>query len=233
MKKTGLTMVAILLFTACNNNQEAFKEVKIGGQVWMTQNLNVERFCNGDTIQEAITEKQWVNASKNRQPAWCHYDNDAQHGVKYGKLYNWYAVNDPRGLAPKGWRIPSEEDWSMLTEFTGDVNPRFPSTSFNSGNKLNASSGWMNDGNGNNESGFSALPAGIRNHIVPYEDSSFGDMGYVAYFWSSSNAAEDEWTTYFADGSPRQARGIAFLDSDVGRINVYKGLGLSVRCIKN
>ncbi len=83
-------------------------EVKIGNQVWTSKNLDVEQFNNGDKIPEAKTNEEWNLANKNKTSAWCYYDNDNKNGMKYGKLYNWYAITDPRGIAPKGWHIPSK-----------------------------------------------------------------------------------------------------------------------------
>lgn len=80
----------------------------------LTDNLNVDRFRNGDLIPEARTDKDWIKAGKNKQPAWCYYNNYCINGEKYGKLYNWYAVNDPRGLAPEGCYIPTKEEMEAL-----------------------------------------------------------------------------------------------------------------------
>ena len=88
--------------------QRTASSVKIGSQVWATENLNVDRFRNGDPIPQAKTAEEWQNAGNNQQPAWCYYNNDPKNGESYGKLYNWYAVNDRRGLAPQGWHIPSD-----------------------------------------------------------------------------------------------------------------------------
>ena len=82
-----------------------YKSVRIGDQEWMTRNLDVDRFRNGDLISNIESDKEWEEAGENGQPAWCYYDNDPEYGKKYGKLYNWYAVNDPRVLAPQGWHI--------------------------------------------------------------------------------------------------------------------------------
>ncbi len=86
---------------------KVYKTVKIGEQVWMAENLNVSTFRNGEPILQTITKTDWENAIKNKKPAWCYYDNDIKNGEKYGKLYIWFAVNDPRGLAPIGWHIPT------------------------------------------------------------------------------------------------------------------------------
>ena len=126
--------------------------VTIGKQVWMTKNLDVSTFRNGDPIPEAKTNEAWKAAGENKQPAWCYYDNDPKNGTKYGKLYNWYAVNDPRGLAPAGYHIPTDAEWTVLTDYLGGEDVAFK--------KMKSPSGWVKKGNGTNSSGFSGLPAG-------------------------------------------------------------------------
>jgi uncharacterized protein (TIGR02145 family) len=95
------------------------QDVKIGTQVWMSKNLDVSTFRNGEAIPEAKSKEEWAKAGVNRQPAWCYYDNDSKNGKVYGKLYNWYAVNDSRGLGPKGYHIPSDAEWTILTDMLG------------------------------------------------------------------------------------------------------------------
>lgn len=133
MKKVSLIISAavmiLMMVTACekddtgeetkSNETTNFNEVAINNQVWMTENLNVDKFRNGDPILHAVTDEEWKKAGENGEPAWCYYDNDPVNGEKYGKLYNWYAVNDPRRLAPEGWKIPSDEDWTTLTDLFG------------------------------------------------------------------------------------------------------------------
>jgi uncharacterized protein (TIGR02145 family) len=93
-----LIILSLLIF--CNNLlAQEVKKIKLGTQTWMQENLNLDKFSNGESIPEAKTNKEWENAGKNQQPAWCYYENDSKRGSKYGKLYNWYAVNDSRGLA--------------------------------------------------------------------------------------------------------------------------------------
>ncbi len=94
-------------------------ETKIGKQVWMTKNLDVSTFRNGDSIPHAKNSDQWKYASENKIPAWCYNDYDETNGKKYGKLYNYYAVSDRRGLAPKGFHIPSLDEWKILIEALG------------------------------------------------------------------------------------------------------------------
>jgi len=93
-----------------------FPSVKIGNQKWMTENLNVEYFRNGDPVPEVKSDSDWKRVGEDKKPAWCYYDNDSANGGIYGRLYNWYAVIDPRGLAPEGWHVSSDEEWSNLIE---------------------------------------------------------------------------------------------------------------------
>ena len=118
MKK--LIKLYLILLSTLFLNLQTIAQISgklIGEQIWTTSNLNVSKFQNGDPIYEAKTKAQWVKASEDKKPAWCYFQNNAQNGVIYGKLYNWYAVNDPRGLAPKGWHIPTSNEWIELISF--------------------------------------------------------------------------------------------------------------------
>ena len=127
------------------------KTITIGEQEWMASNLEVETFRNGDNIAEIESDEDWISAGKEGIPACCNPENDFENGFIYGKLYNWHAVKDPRGLAPEGFHIPTDEEWTQLTEFLGQ----------NVAVKLMSTSYWF-DNNGTNESGFDAVAAGIR-----------------------------------------------------------------------
>jgi uncharacterized protein (TIGR02145 family) len=106
----------------------------------MTENLNVATFRNGDPIPEAKTKEEWEKAGQEGKPAWCYYENDPKNGAKYGKLYNWYAVIDPRGLAPTGWHVPTDAEWGILSDFVGEE-----STLGNTaGKKMKSTAGWDN-----------------------------------------------------------------------------------------
>jgi uncharacterized protein (TIGR02145 family) len=105
-----------------SRDREIYKTLKIGDQVWMADNLNVSTFRNGDSILHAKTDLEWDNAGKEGRPAWCYYENNTNNGIKYGKLYNWYAVIDKRGLSPKGWHIARKTDWEILIQHLGGVN---------------------------------------------------------------------------------------------------------------
>ena len=181
--------------------------VTIGTQVWMSKNLDVAKFRNGDPIQEAKTDEEWEKAGKNKQPAWCYYKNDPANGAKYGKLYNWYAVNDPRGLAPTGYHIPSDAEWTTLVKFLGvDV-----------GKKMKSTNGWIDQGNGTNSSGFNGLPGGYR-----YYDGTFPTNGFNGSWWSSTET--NTCSAWY--------RSLYYDDGDVNRL-YGKGRGLSVRCLRD
>jgi uncharacterized protein (TIGR02145 family) len=193
-------------------NRFNLNSVKIGNQVWMTENLNVDRFRNGDIIPKAKTKEEWIKAGNNQQPAWCYNEYDPANGKKYGKLYNWYAVNDERGLAPIGWHIPSDAEWTNLSNYLGGE--------WDAQKKLKSSSGWDVMCNGTNESGFSGLPGGHCNVT-----GNFFGRGNRGYWWCSTENS-------VATASCRQLILSQF------EINEFKGqltknYGLSVRCIKD
>lgn len=154
--------------------------VTIGTQVWKIKNLNVDRFRNGDLIPEAKTLEDWELAYRDGKPAWCYYNNDPANGERYGRLYNWYAVNDPRGLAPIGYHIPTDAEWTVLVDYLGGT--------FEAGEKMKSKNGWLNGGNGTNSSGFTGLPGGFR-VIGHYDHNTFdlwNDEKSKGYWWSST-----------------------------------------------
>ncbi|RYD87329.1 MAG: DUF4189 domain-containing protein, partial [Sphingobacteriales bacterium] len=126
-----------ILKESYNASGEIEAPVKIGNQVWKNRNLEVSRFRNGDAIPQAKTEEEWKRLSDvEHKPAWCYYAFDEANGKKYGKLYNWFAVTDARGLAPSGWHVPSKSEFAELIAFAGG-------DSF-AGPKLRGKSGWLN-----------------------------------------------------------------------------------------
>ena len=122
-----ITMKQLFLyFSILVLTQQAYSqsEVKIGKQIWMTKNLDVSTFRNGDPINELQSKEEWYAAEFNATPGWCDYENDSEYGETYGKLYNYFAVYDKRGLAPKGWHIPSDKEWSILIDYLGVTSPQ-------------------------------------------------------------------------------------------------------------
>ena len=203
-----------------------FDFVVIGNQMWMTKNLNVDQFRNGDKIFEACSNEDWQKANDQGKPAWCYYDNNPENGGIYGKLYNWYAVNDPRGLAPDGCFIPSDKEWNILINFLGEYAYE---------DKLRAENAWGYHFNSNNESGFTALPGGGRNEDGKFYFEDFdwdeneqdmnyyqwNELGSYAYWWSSSEVS-DEIVTHFI-----------FSDLQNGLFEGKKGKGSYIRCVNN
>jgi uncharacterized protein (TIGR02145 family) len=175
----------------------------------MGKNLDVATFRNGDPIPHAKTDEEWEEAEENKEPAWCYYENDPDNGKKYGKLYNWYAVNDPRGLAPEGWIVPSDDDWDELTDYLGGNEE--------AGLKIKSTSGWDEEGDGSDEFGFKALPAGIRK-----ADRKFEFMGQVSYFWTSTEHSSDDAADRF----------IVYDEDEIDSYNLGKTSGYSIRCMK-
>ena len=223
------------------DNKGPIKGVAIGTQVWTTKNLDVATFRNGDPIPQAKTYEEWKAAGENNQPAWCYYENNTANGTKYGKLYNWYAVNDARGLAPTGYHIPTDEEWTVLSTFLGGEDV--------AGKKMKSSSGWNGydckkcnggsaefknlcsackgkqsnssepfSGNGTNSSGFSGLPGGSRSH--------YGDfllVGSDIFWWSDSeNDATLAWVRALTSFHSNLHRGSSSLNN-----------GFSVRCVRD
>ncbi|MCX6157260.1 MAG: fibrobacter succinogenes major paralogous domain-containing protein [Ignavibacteriae bacterium] len=185
-----------------------YKTIKIGKQEWTAENLNVERYRNGDLIQQVQEKVKWNYLEFG---AWCYYENDITNGYTFGKLYNWYAINDKRGLAPEGWHIPDDSEWKLLTDYLdGDKI---------AGNKLKASILWENlNMETTNESGFTAFPGGIRKF-----DGEFNSKGEYGCYWSST---EDNHVFAWY-------RFIKYDNSELYRTNYFKRNGLSVRCVKN
>jgi uncharacterized protein (TIGR02145 family) len=216
-----LLIIALLTIKPPNTQQygtfkdernENYYTVKIGSQVWMVQNLDINTFNNGDPIPQVVSSEEWRQADKNKKPAWCYYWNDKSLSKKYGKLYNWYAATDPRGLAPKGFHIPSDMEWRELYAFLGGIKT--------AGNKLKNKTGWLQEGNGSNSVGFCGLPAGQRGDLG---DCDFVSLGLSSFWWSTTEFKKEYAMVSFLFS--------AFDMVDHGQFS--KGRGFSVRCIKN
>ena len=190
-------------------------EIQIGNQIWMCKNLDVSHYRNGDSIPEVQDPTAWENLTTG---VWCYYKNDQANGEIYGKLYNWYAVNDPRGLAPVGWHVPTDEEWTELVNYLGGSSV--------AGGKLKAT-GTIEGGDGlwrspnegaTNEIGFSALPGGYR-----YNDGSYSSLGTTCTWWSATEStAAGAWN-----------RSLFYYHNNVGRYYYGKGHGFSVRCVRD
>ena len=200
MKKL-LTLMLLLSFTI------KAQEIKIGTQTWTTKNLDVTKYRNGDAIPQVQDKNAWA---KLKTGAWCYYENKTANGTTYGKLYNWFAVNDTRGLAPKGYHIPTDNEWTILTDYLGGETI--------AGTKMKSTSGWDNNGNGTNTSGFAGLPGGYL-----YSNGYFNLIGANGGWWSSSeDGTFGVWYRY-----------LGFNDGNVYRDYDSKRSGFSVRCLRD
>ena len=216
-KKNGLFVRCVSTSTekveGSNESTESGGVVTIGTQVWTSKNLDVATYRNGDVIPQVQDYNDWKNLTTG---AWCYYENESAYGRKYGKLYNWYAVNDPRGLAPNGYHIPTDEEWTKLTEYLGGDSE--------AGTKMKSTSGWYENRNGTNSSGFSGLPGGYRS-----SGGTFTLIDYYGYWWSSSeNITYNAWPRSLSYSKSRQ-----FPYGNVNRSNFDKGSGFSVRCLRD
>ena len=194
-------------------NGNVYRTSKLGIQEWSANNLNVTAFRNGDVIPEAKTKEEWIKAGVAEKPAWCYFKNDPVNGLKYGKLYNWYAINDKRGLAPNGWRISINKDWELLVKNLLGIDYAGP--------KLKSTSGWKSKVN-TNKIGFSALPGGLRD-----ENGNFNFLGTVGQWWSNTQPVEVMKSNLIYS--------VKLNDNtvEVSYIKVKKGTGLSVRCVRD
>jgi uncharacterized protein (TIGR02145 family) len=182
------------------------------GQEWMAENLRTTVYANGDTIPNITDPNQWPILSSG---SWAYFNNDSQYEIPYGKLYNWYTVVDSRNVCPSGWHIPSNTEWTDLIVYLGGLD-------FAGGKmKSTGSQYWWSPNQGaTNESGFSALPGGLRN-----SDGAFGNVGMEGYWWSSteSTTTSNAWSIY-----------LDFNSVDVDMVNfLIKEIGVSVRCLRN
>jgi len=184
--------------------------IVIGTQQWMNKNLDVAFYRNGDPIPQVTNATAWAALTTG---AWCYFNNDSTQGNKYGKLYNWYAVNDPRGLAPQGWHIPSDAEWTILETTLGGSS--VAGGAMKEARTLN----WTapNTG-GNNNSGFAGLPGGGRG-----TNGAFKNVGCVGYWWSATELNTTiAWNRllYYGDGTTT-------------RNGNFKRGGFSVRCLRD
>lgn len=181
------------------------KIIGIGNQEWMSENLNVDHYQNGDPIPEVKDAREWESL---KTGAWCYYNNYPENGNKNGKLYNWYAVNDPRGLAPGGWHVPKHDEFLKLAEAVNKNS--------NALKVISLGSRWPSD---NNLSGFSSLMSGRRIY-----NGTFHDLGSSSYFWSS---------TEFGPISANSLNLYSDEDINIYKIPYEKNFGFSIRCLKD
>ncbi len=206
--------------TVTDIDGNVYGTVKIGNQWWMMENLKVTHYRNGDPIQHVTENGTWGSLTAG---AYCNYDNNEGNAAVYGRLYNWYAVDDIRNIAPEGWHVPTDEEWKQLEISLGmslsDANADgWRGTDEGGKLKETGTAHWDSPNTGaTNESGFTALPGGYR------YASGFYNMGGETDFWST--AVYDGISAWFHS-----------LDSDGSQVFRSIGTmvnGYSVRCVRD
>ena len=198
----------------------SYKTVEIGDQIWMAENLKVTHYRNGDPIPNLTKAIYWFNIYEG---AYSNFDNDENNVETYGRLYNGYAVDDVRGLAPKGWHIPTDEEWTILTDYLSPEGIDHLGNSL--AGRMMKSTGTLEGGDGlwnglnegaSNDSGFTALPGGRRDG----GDGSYSKISDAGYFWSSSEFHGE-------------CRELSCNDSSIHRIIEDVTGGFSIRCVRD
>ena len=210
--------------TVTDIDGNVYQTIIIGDQEWMMENLKVTHYRNGDPIPNVTDDNQWTNLSTG---AYCVYDNDPAHADTYGALYNWYAVDDSRNIAPVGWHVPTDAEIKELEMYLGMTQAQADDTGYrgtNEGSKLAGGYDLWYNGDLRNDpefstSGFTALPGGCRY----YRGGNFDSIGSYAYFWTSS-----EYGSNYAWN-----RALGYSNSEVYRRNYGKKDGFSIRCVRD
>lgn len=212
LKPLRVDIPKLVTGTVTDIDDNVYKTVKINDQWWMAENLKVTHYRNGDPIPRVTDNEAWSNLTTG---AYSNYDNNEANVATYGRLYNWYAVNDNRGLAPAGWHVPTDAEWKTLVDYlVGNTE---------AGGKMKEADmvHWQSPNTGaDNSSGFTALPGGYR------DGYGFGGIGGLAYFWSST---EYEYDTYYY----AWYRSLSWDLADIQRYTNYKPRGFSVRCVRD
>lgn len=186
--------------------------VTIGTQVWMTKNLKTRRYRNGDKIWTTIPSTLDITTESTPKYQWAYNGNENNIDI-FGRLYTWYTITDSRGVCPRGWHVPSDEEWNILiTYLEGKL--------YAGGNlKETGTEHWTAPNAGaTNATDFSALPGGYRFYY-----GRFSDFGFSGFWWSSTESSD----------SGAYGRGMFSYNNQVPRFTFSKNDGLSVRCIKD
>jgi len=187
-----------------------YDTVHIGTQVWLQQNLKVTKYNNGNLIPNITDDMEWYNSTTG---GYCNYNNDVNNGNIYGKMYNYHVIEDARKICPNGWHVPSDAEWTTLTNYLGG--------SSEAGGKLKETGTihWNSPNTGaTNESGFTALPGGMR-----FVHGEYNVIGLTSYFWSSTTSSSTEYYHILLNNT----------SPSIMRISSYNEIGRYIRCLKD
>jgi len=198
--------------------------VRIGEQCWMGANLRTTHYSDGTAIPNVTGNNDWRQLNTG---AWCHYENSPVNNGSHGKLYNWFAAMDARGVCPLGWHVPSDAEWKQLESALGmsaddlnDTGTRGEAESV--GGLMKATVSWNAPNAGaTNESGFSGLASGNRDG---FSDGTFFNAGSTGYWWSSSDHGQFNYAWH---------RRLNSSNPGVGRYGYYKRSGFCIRCLQD
>ncbi len=196
-----------------------YELVVIGDQCWFAENLRSEHYSNGDAIPGELTSGEWTSTDASELGAQAVYNNDSESLAVYGRLYNGYAVKDPRGLCPTGWHVPSDEEFMVLEMHLEMSEAEVQSTSWrgvDQGMEMKEVNGVTPGWNGNNESGFTGLPAGYRHHNT----GNYATQGSYTFFWTTSQNTVYNWYRGLSSGYTEVERSFSNLRG-----------GFSIRCL--
>ena len=194
-----------------------YATVQIGEQCWFAENLRSENYENGDAIPSNLSDNEWQSTTSGSVAVLVESESNLE---TYGRLYNWYAVDDTRGLCPSGWHVPTDGDWMTVEMGLGMSETEANNTDArgtDQGTQMKGTYGWNGEGNGTNSSGFSGLPGGSRQI-----NGNFATPGYSGNWWSSSPIE-----------SNRMGPTLDYSFENVYRYNLDVRYGFSVRCIKD
>lgn len=211
------------VITVTDIDGNVYQTVQIGDQLWMAENLKVTHYRNGDTISHLTSIGDWISTNSG---AYCVYDNNSSNADTYGNLYNWYAVDDSRNIAPEGWHVPTDEEIKEMEMALGMSQSQADATDWrgtNEGSKLAGNADLWNNGNLENDpefgtSGFSSLPGGLRH----YNNGDYTYMSSHGYFWSATDSGSNAWN-----------RQLYYNYTTVCRYSNGKRYGCSVRCVRD
>ncbi len=194
--------------------------VAIGEQCWFAENLRTEHYANGDVIPGELSNGEWSDADDTNLGAQAIYNNDASNLTDYGRLYNWFAVDDARGLCPSGWHVPTDGEYMTLEMALGMSESEANGTGYrgtDQGTQMKSSASDSPSWDGTNTSGFSGLAGGYRNY-----GGDFYNEGYAGYFWSASAYGTYAWYRRLDGGY-----------TEVGRYDGSQRFGFRVRCVRD